>query len=51
MVIAFQIMMLLVLFLTVVALFAANIDKGIKIQFTSIAIASIISFLITLIWI
>lgn len=50
MITAFQIMLLVIMFLSVVALYSKDFDKDTKMQATAIGIVSILGFIVTIIW-
>lgn len=50
MVIAFQVILLIIIFLSVVMLFSKEFEKETKMQATAIGIASIVGYMATLIW-
>lgn len=51
MVVAFQIMLLFIMFLSVVMLYSKDIDRETKLQSTAIGIVSIVGFIVVLLWI
>jgi hypothetical protein len=50
MITAFQVMLLIIMFLSIIMMFSKEFDKDTKLQTTAFGVVSIFGFIVTLIW-